>query len=124
MLTQFIYHIKSSLHILLSDFDIFSIQQYREDEKDCQKLYSNPEMFFDLWKEDFINKMEEERKKRREAMKARKQARQKQKQENKRKEKTMEDMVTIVPRWVIMYQIFQRSIGHQKALTLKMSNTY
>ena len=60
-------------------------------------------MFFDLWKEDFINKMEEERKKRKEAMKARKVARQQQKIENKRKEKKMEDMVIIEPRWVIKY---------------------
>ena len=60
-------------------------------------------MFFDLWKEDFINKMEEERKKRKEAMKARKVARQKQKEENKRTEKKMEDMVIIEPRWVIKY---------------------
>ena len=59
-------------------------------------------MFFDLWKEDFINKMEEERKKRKEAMKLRKIARQKQKEENKRKEKKMEEMVKIEPRWVII----------------------
>ena len=61
-------------------------------------------MFFDLWKEDFINKMEEERKKRKEAMKARKQARLKQKEENRRKEI---QTVKIVPRWVIMHYIFQ-----------------
>ena len=70
-------------------------------------------MFFDLWKEDFINKMEEERKKRKEAMKERKLARQKQKEENKRNMKNMEDMVKIVPRWVIIYQMFQKSSDRQ-----------
>ena len=72
-------------------------KQYREDDKDCQKLYSNPDMFFDLWKEDFINKMEEERKKRKEAMKARKLAKQQMKEQNKRTEKKIEK---IIPRWV------------------------
>ena len=54
-------------------------------------------MFFDLWKEDFINKMEEERKKRKEAMKARKLAKQQMKEQNKRTEKKIEK---IIPRWV------------------------
>ena len=67
-------------------------------------------MFFDLWKEDFINKMEEERKKRKEAMKARKQARQKQKEENRRKEI---EIVKIEPRWVIMHYIFQKLTGRE-----------
>ena len=76
-------------------------------------------MFFDLWKEDFINKMEEERKKRKEAMKERKLARKKQKEENKRKMKKMEDMATIEPRWVIKYQMFLKSSDRQVNLQLK-----
>ena len=44
----------------------FLIKQYREDDFECPKLYSNPDMFFEIWKEAFISKMEEERKKKKE----------------------------------------------------------
>ena len=59
-------------------------------------------MFFDLWKEDFINKMEEERKKRKEALKARKAAKQQMKEQNKR---TQKEVVKIIPRWVRTFYI-------------------
>ena len=39
-------------------------QDYREDDKVCEKLYSDPNMFFEIWKEDFIKKMDSEKKKR------------------------------------------------------------
>ena len=66
---------------------LFVLQAYREDEKICQKLYSNPDMFFEIWKEDFINKMEEERKKRRQEAKERKKERLKTQSENRREVK-------------------------------------
>ena len=64
-------------------------------------------MFFDLWKEDFINKMEEERKKRKEAMKARKAAKQQMKEQNRR---TQKEVVKIIPRWVRVYKIWYKGI--------------
>ena len=69
-------------------------QEYRDDDNNCQKLYSNPDMFFEIWKEDFINKMEEERKKRKELIKRRRIVRKKQQEENRRAEKKIEKIVT------------------------------
>ena len=43
-------------------------------------------MFFEIWKEDIINKMEEEIKKRREAKKLKDQNKKKNQEKNKRKE--------------------------------------
>ena len=73
------------------------LQNYRDDGKYCEKLYSNPEMFFDIWKEDFINRMEEERKKRKAEQKLRRQNRKKNEQSNQRTEKKVQ---AIIPTWV------------------------
>ena len=64
----------------------FFIKQYRDDELECQKLYSNPDMFFEIWKEAFISKMEEERKKKKDQMKERDKIRKKMQAQNQRGE--------------------------------------
>ena len=62
----------------------FFIKQYRDDDLECQKLYSNPDMFFELWKEAFITKMEEERKKKRDQKKEREKIRKQVQEQNQR----------------------------------------
>ena len=78
---------------------VIHLQAYRDDEKNCQKLYSNPDMFFDTWKEEFIQKMEEERKKRRKEQKEKKRNRQKTQDTHKREKKEVEE---IIPLWVMI----------------------
>ena len=38
------------------------LQSYRLDDLNCIKLYSNPGMFFDIWKEEIIEKAKKEAK--------------------------------------------------------------
>ena len=38
------------------------LQSYRLDDLNCSKLYSNPGMFFDIWKEEVIEKAKKEAK--------------------------------------------------------------
>ena len=38
------------------------LQSYRLDDLNCTKLYSNPGMFFDIWKEEIIEKAKKEAK--------------------------------------------------------------
>ena len=33
-------------------------KEYREDGKSCEKLYSDPNMFFEIWKSEFMKKMD------------------------------------------------------------------
>ena len=47
-------------------------QEYREDDESCEKLYSDPDMFFEIWKKDFVRKMDTEIIKRQERKKSRK----------------------------------------------------
>ena len=54
-------------------------------------------MFFEIWKEDFINKMEEEMKKRRAEAKSRRKNRQKTQEANTRVAKETQK---IIPLWV------------------------
>ena len=75
-------------------FYLIPSKEYREDELNCQKLYSNPDMFFETWKDEFIKKMEEEHKKRKEIQKRRKSIRKKQQEEGRRTAKKSEKIVT------------------------------
>ena len=90
--------------MLLNNVDISTIlQAYRDDEKDCVKLYSNPDMFFEIWSEAFVKKMEEERKKRKqEARRRRKQREETQKETEEEKEKKKKEALErkVVPLWV------------------------
>ena len=74
-------------------------QPYRDDEKDCVKLYSNPDMFFEIWSQQIMKKMEQERTKRKKEQRERKRQReaaQKPKQEAEAKAaKTAQDTKVI-----------------------------
>ena len=72
----------------------FLIKQYREDDFECPKLYSNPDMFFEIWKEAFISKMEEERKKKKDQKKERDKIRKQMQEQNQREEKKLEKIKT------------------------------
>ena len=76
-------------------------------------MYSDPEMFFEIWKNDFIMKMEEERKKRREEQKRKKEQRKKTQASSERKVKERE---IIIPTWV--REVFS---SHYFRMTNKMS---
>ena len=76
------------------NFFYFFIKQYRDDDLECQKLYSNPDMFFEIWKEAFISKMEEERKKKKDQKKEREKIRKKMQEQNQREEIKLEKIKT------------------------------
>ena len=87
-------------------------QAYRDDEKNCQKLYSNPQMFFEIWAEEFINKMAEEKKKRRAKEKERRKNRQKT-QEEQAGARVAKETVKIVPLWVSYLSYYKHlTISH------------
>ena len=67
------------------------LQSYRLDDLNCSKLYSNPGMFFDIWKEEVIEKAKKEAK----ALRKKNKKREKQ---NIRKELQAGDLVKIETR--------------------------
>ena len=72
------------------------LQSYRLDDLNCSKLYSNPGMFFDIWKEEVIEKAKKEAK----ALRKKNKKREKQ---NIRKELQAGDLVKIETRNVIFF---------------------
>ena len=63
------------LRLNLSRYSLYQFcykQEYRDDDKHCEKLYSDPNMFFEIWKTDFMKKMDDDLVKRLERRKSKK----------------------------------------------------
>jgi len=52
--------------------NVLLMQELRDDDKSCDKLYSDPNMFFEIWKSEFMKKMDTDNLKRMERKKTRK----------------------------------------------------
>jgi hypothetical protein len=79
------------------------LQSYRLDDLNCSKLYSNPGMFFDIWKEEVIEKAKKE-------AKALRRKNKKKEKQNIRKEIQAGDLTKIETR-AVRFFIFTKHWG-------------